>query len=104
MYGHQHPLMERPGNSKVVWGLTFPQLIAILIGGKLSFDFSKIVPALPVKNVVIAHMHHLLPLAIALILLYAREQKTGLLLYQYVCNWIKFKLKKNRTFDWKRPL
>lgn len=103
MYGQQHPLMGKPAVSKVVWGLTFPQLIAIMIGGKLSYEFSKIVPALPVKNVIIAHVHHLIPLAFTLILLYAREQKTGLLLYQYIYHWIKFKLKQNRTYLWKRP-
>jgi hypothetical protein len=104
MYGQQHPLMEKPGYSKVVWGLTFPQLIAILIGGKLSYEFSRIVPALPVKNAVIAHIHHLIPLAITLALLYAREQKTGLLLYQYIYHWLRFKLKQNRVFTWKRPI
>ncbi len=104
MYGQQHPLMEKPGYSKVVWGLTFPQLIAILIGGKLSYEFAKVVPAIPINNVVIAHVHHLIPLALTLILLYTREQKTGLLLYQYIFCWIKFKLKQNRIFVWKRPI
>jgi hypothetical protein len=103
MYGQQHPIMERSGASKVVWGLTFYQLAALLLGGKLSFEFSKVVPALPVNNVVIAHIHHLLPLAAVLILFYAREQKTGLLLYQYAYHWICFKLKQNRVFTWKRP-
>jgi hypothetical protein len=104
MYGEQHPLMEKPGFSKIVWGLTFPQLIAILIGGKLSFELSKIIPAIPVNNIVLSHIHHLIPLAITLILLYAREQKTGLLLYKYMYHRIKFKLKQNRTFVWKRPI
>ena len=91
MYGQQHPLMEKPGYSKVVWGLTFPQLIAILIGGKLSYEFSRIVPALPVKNVVIAHIHHLIPLAITLALLYAREQKTAYCCINIYTHWLRFK-------------
>jgi len=103
MYGQQHPLMVKPAVSKVVWGLTFHTLIAYLLDGKLSYEFSKIVPALPVKNFIIAHVPHLIPLAFTLILLYAREQKTGLLLYQYIYHWIKFKLKQNRTYLWKRP-
>lgn len=102
MYGQHHPLTKKPAPPKVVWGLNFPQIVAILIGGKLSYDFAKLVPPLPVKNPIFAHVHHLLPLGALLALLYVREEKTGLLLYQYVYHLVKFKLKRDKTFVWKR--
>ncbi|HBT19959.1 MAG TPA: hypothetical protein DEA47_01090 [Peptococcaceae bacterium] len=102
MYGQQHPLTKKAGSPKLVWNFTFSQMVAILIGAKLSWEFSKIVPALPLKNPVFAHIHHLIPLGAALILLYGREQKTGLLLYRYIYFWIKYRLKSPKVIVWKK--
>ncbi len=104
MYGEYHLLTKKPSPPKVVWGLSFPQVVAFLVGGKLSWEFAKLVPPLPLENPVLAHAHHLLPLAFVLALLYVREEKTGLPLYKYAYYWLRFRLRRGRTFVWKRGL
>jgi uncharacterized protein (DUF983 family) len=101
MYGNYHPLTQRPGLSKIIWGLTLPQIVALLIGGKLSYQMAITVPPLPISNPVFARVFDFVPLILILALLYIREQRTGLLLYQYLYYLVRFKTKKEKVFIWR---
>ena len=101
MFGEHHPLSPIQGAPKILWGLTMTQVIAVAVGAKLSCEFSKIVPALPFKNFVFAHVHHLIPLALTYLLVSARESKTNMYLWRYAYNWLSLKFR-NRIFVWKR--
>lgn len=101
MYGHQHSLVQKPSPSKIAFGLTLPKLISLLIGAKLSYDFSQAVPALPVKNFIIAHIHHFIPLVLCASFAFVNHSKTGLPLPLYLWNLAKFKLRR-RVFLWRK--
>lgn len=101
MFGHHHPLSQPAPAGKIIFGLTLPQLVVVLIGARLSYDFSKIVPALPFNNFIFAHIHHMIPFFIAIFLLVARNTKTGLPVALYFYYWLCFKIRK-KTFIWKR--
>jgi uncharacterized protein (DUF983 family) len=87
--------------SKIIWGLTLPQIVALLIGGKLSYQMAITVPPLPISNPVFARVFDFIPLILVLALLYIREQRTGLLLYQYLYYLVRFKTKKEKVFIWR---
>ncbi|MCL6561178.1 MAG: hypothetical protein K6U74_20800, partial [Firmicutes bacterium] len=89
------------GAPKILYGLTLTQVIALAVGAKLSYEFSQVVPALPFKNFVFAHVHHLVPLALMYLLVSARESKTNLYLWQYVYQWLNLRFR-NKIFVWKR--
>lgn len=101
MFGHHHPLSQKAPAGKITLGLTLPQLIVLLIGARLSYDLSKIVPALPFDNFIFAHIHHMIPFFISAFLLVARNAKTGLPIALYFYYWLRFKIRK-KTFVWKR--
>lgn len=101
MFGEYHPLTQRPSLGKIVWGMTLPQIVVILIGGKLSYTLALAIPPLPISNPVLARIFCLIPLALVAGLLFIREQKTGMLLYKYLYYLIKFKIKKDKIFIWK---
>jgi len=101
MFGHHHPLSQKAPAGKITFGLTLPQLVVLLIGARLSYDLSGLVPALPLKNFVFAHIHHMIPLFIAVFLLVARNAKTGLPIAVYSYYWLRFKLRR-KDYTWKR--
>ena len=101
MYGHQHPLSQKIPSGKIILGLTFPQLIVLLIGARLSYDLSRVVPALPLQNFVFAHIHHMIPFFAAFFFLIAKNGKTGLPIATYFFYWLRFKFRK-RVYIWKR--
>lgn len=101
MYGEQHPLVQKTGPTRIVWGLSLVQLLALGAGGILSYRLAQVIPPLPFKNFVVAHVHHLIPLGLAAFLCFAREAKTGLNLAAYLLYLLAFKLRP-RTFIWRR--
>lgn len=101
MYGQMHPLSQKPVSGKIIAGLTLPQLVIVLLGAKFSYDFAQIIPAIPVKNFILAHIHHMLPLYLAVFILVARQSKTGLPIAVYFYYWLLFKLRR-KVFVWGR--
>ncbi len=101
MFGHLHPLSQKSASGKIIAGLNFFQLIVVLAGAKMSYDFSGIVPALPFKNFIIAHIHHMVPLILSAIGVLVRESKTGLPIAVYLYSWLFFVLRR-KTFIWRR--
>ena len=101
MFSEHHPLSSLGEQTKIVWNLTLVQLIAISVGGKLSYEFAQVVPPLPIKNFIFAHIHHLIPLLITYLLVSAKEVKTGLPLWKYVYNWFVQKFTKD-IYVWKK--
>ncbi len=84
-----------------MFGLTLTQLAALLVGAKLSYDLSKIIPAIPVKTFAVAHIHHMIPLYIAGIAAMAKQSKTGLPVASYFYYWLKFMLRR-KVYVWRR--
>lgn len=101
MLGQHHPLSRRTGPAKIAWGLSLPQLLALLTGGWLSFRLSQIVPALPLDSFALAHLHHLAPLALAALLVFARHGGTGLNYAVYLAHIVAYRLRR-KTFEWRR--
>ncbi|OPX90835.1 MAG: hypothetical protein A4E53_00815 [Pelotomaculum sp. PtaB.Bin104] len=101
MFGHQHPLSQKPASGKIIAGLNFFQLVVVLLGAKVSYELSKIIPAIPVKNFALAHIHHLIPLLLAFIAVFTKESKTGLPIAVYIYYLALFKSRK-KTFVWRR--
>ena len=102
MYGYYHPLRQKPEPSKLVWGLTTVQVIALVVGGKLSFMLGDYIPALPFNNFLLSHLHHLMPLAVCMGLVFIREKKTGLTLPKYLYNMAKYRLYRRKTYVWRK--
>jgi len=101
MFGYQHNLAPKPVETRIALGLTWQKLLALLVGGKLTYEFAKIVPPLPFENFVIAHIHHLIPLVLVMAFALITDRKTGLSLPQYLWYWINFKTRK-KVFIWRR--
>mgnify|MGYP000518946045 CR=1 FL=1 len=101
MYGQHHPLAQRTGPTKIAWGLSLPQILTLLAGGCLSYRLSQIVPALPFKNIVFAHLHHLIPLGLAALFIFARHGRTGLNFAVYLYYMTAYRLRR-KTFVWRR--
>lgn len=102
MYGYFHSLKQKPQASKFVWGLTFVQLIALGIGGKLSMMLAEIIPPLPINNIALAHIHHLVPLGVSMSLVFMKEAKTGLPLPKYLYSLAKYRLFRRKTYVWRK--
>lgn len=77
MYGDRHALMQKTSPVKFIFGLTFTQLLAILAGGKLSYELVKVIPALPVDNLFFRHIHHGIPLYVTGALIFLEDNVTG---------------------------
>lgn len=101
MFGYQHPLSEKPTPGKIIAGLNFYQLAVVLLGAKLSWQMSTIIPAFPVKNFAIAHIHHLIPFFLTVIAVFTKQSKTGLPIAVYFYYWVLFKMRR-RTYVWRR--
>ncbi|RJX17213.1 MAG: hypothetical protein C4575_13655 [Desulforudis sp.] len=101
MFGHHHPLTRKTGPAKIAWGLSLPQILALLAGGYLSFRLAQVTPALPFDNFVFAHLHHLLPLGAVALVAFARHGKTGLNYAVYLCYAAAYRLRR-RGYVWRR--
>ncbi|MCF8010917.1 MAG: hypothetical protein K9L17_08400 [Clostridiales bacterium] len=101
MYGEMHPLSQRSPSGKIIAGLTLPQVVVMLLGAKLSYNLSQMIPALPFDNFIFSHVHHMVPLFMAAFFLVARHSKTGLPLVVYFFYKILFKMR-NKKFVWGR--
>lgn len=101
MFGEHHPLTRKTGPAKIAWGLSLPQLLALLAGGYLSYRLSQITPALPVRNFVFAHAHHLVPLGLAALLTFARHGGTGMNFAVYLFYLVAYRFRR-KTFIWRR--
>lgn len=101
MFGEHHPLTPKAGPAKVAWGLSLTHLLVLGIGAGLSYRLARIVPPLPFKNFVLAHVHHFVPLGAAALLLFAREGKTGLNLAVYLAYLVAYKVRR-KVYIWRR--
>ncbi len=101
MFGHHHPLTRSTGPTKIAWGLSLSQILALLTGGYLSFRLSQVVPALPFGNFVLAHLHHLLPLGVITLLAFGRHGKTGLNYAVYLYYVAAYRLRRKK-YTWRR--
>jgi hypothetical protein len=77
LYGDRHPLLQKTRPDKFIFGLTLIQLLAVLAGGKLSYELAKIIPALPAGNFLLRHVHHGIPLYIAAAFVFFEDNVTG---------------------------
>jgi hypothetical protein len=101
VFGYDHPLSKKPKPGKIIFGLSFYQLIVVLLGAKLSWQMSTVIPAIPVKNFTIAHIHHLIPFGLTVMAVFTKQSKTGLPIAVYFYYWVLFKMRK-RTYVWRR--
>lgn len=101
MFGQHHPLTQKTGPAKVAWGLSLPQVLALLTGGYLSFRLSQIIPALPLDSLVFAHLHHLTPLGLIALLAFARHGRTGLNYAVYIAYIVAYRLRR-KEYPWRR--
>lgn len=103
MFGHHHPLTRNTGPTRIAWGLSLSQILALLTGGYLSFRLSQVVPALPFDSFVFAHLHHLFPLGAIALLTFARHGKTGLNYAVYLYYAATYRLRRKK-YVWKRQV
>jgi len=100
MFGEHHPLTPKSAPARVAWGLSLTQLLVLGFGAGLSYRLARVVPPLPFENFFLAHVHHLLPLGIAALLLFAREGKTGLNLAVYLAYLAAYKARR-KIYTWR---
>ncbi len=101
MFGEHHPLSKPTGPPRVWKSFSLFDLSAIFLGAGLSWKLAELVPAIPVKNLVLAHLHHLTPLFLIALAFFVRHEPTGLKMGQYAMYWLAFK-SRNKTFVWRR--
>ncbi len=77
MYGEKHSIVGKQYPEQFIFGLNLYQLLAILAGGKLSYEISKIIPALPFDNILLKHFHHAIPLFMIVLLAFLRDNIVG---------------------------
>lgn len=80
MYGDRHPLVQKTSPVSFIFGITFSQLLAVLVGGKLSYEMAGVVPALPLDNFLLRHLHQGIPLFITAGLIFLEDNVTGRLM------------------------
>jgi hypothetical protein len=97
MYGNQHPItFKREKGEKIVFGLSFKELFWWGLGIWLCTRMYKLVPPLPIDNIIAKYMHYLLPLMFCLFIGYTEERKTGLTISKYIQYYIRER-KRKRT-------
>ncbi len=101
VYGEKHPFSIETGPEKFIWGLSLFQLIAILVGGKLSYELSQVVPNLPIENIFFKHIHQGLPLIMVLILVCFQDNVVGRTLLFSLFDKIRARFRR-RCFLYKR--
>ncbi|RYD07198.1 hypothetical protein N752_01030 [Desulforamulus aquiferis] len=102
MYGYYHSLKQKPQSNNIVWGLTFIQLVALGVGVKLSLMLAEIIPPLPINNITLSHIHHLIPLGISMSLVFMKQSKTGLPLPKYLFSLAKYRLYRRKVYVWRK--
>lgn len=77
MYGDRHPLVRRTSPDKFIFGLTPVQLLAVLAGGKISYELAAVMPDLPVDNFFLRHIHQGIPLYFSAAMVVVEDNVTG---------------------------
>jgi hypothetical protein len=77
VYGDRHPLVRKTGPEKFIFGLTPAQSLAVLVGGKLSYELAAVIPDLPVDNFFLMHVHQGIPLYITAAMVFIEDSVTG---------------------------
>lgn len=77
MYGERHPLIRKSTPDSFIFGMTLSQLLAVLAGGKISYELAGAVPPLPVENFILSHFHQGIPLYIIAALVFLEDSVTG---------------------------
>lgn len=101
MFGQYHPLTEKTGPARIAWGLSLTQILALLFGAQLSYKMFQYVPPLPMGNMVLARAHCLIPLGVIVLLVFAREGRTGMNYGEYLFRLLSYKFRK-KTYAWRR--
>lgn len=101
MYSEKHPFTSKTSPEKFIFGLNLYQLIAVLVGGKLSYELSGIIPSLPIDNIFLKHIHQGIPLYIVIILVFLQDNAVGRLLAFSLYDKIRARLRK-RVFIYQR--
>lgn len=101
MYGDRHPLMQRTTPIKFIFGLTFIQLLTVLAGGRLSYELARVVPALPIDNFILSHLHQGIPLYITAVLAFVEDNVTGRVMALSLFDRLSARLRK-RSFPYMR--
>lgn len=101
MYGEKHPLIQKIKPDSFIFGMTFIQLLAVLVGGKLSYELSTVVPILPVDNFLLKHIHQGIPLYIAAALIFLDDNVTGRVLLSSMVDKLSVRIRK-RLFLYSR--
>ncbi len=101
MYGDRHPLVRKTGPEKFIFGLTLTQLLAVLAGGKLSYELAGVVPPLPVDNFFLRHIHQGIPLYITAALVFFEDGVTGRVMAASLYDRLSARLRK-RVFLYRR--
>lgn len=94
MYGDRHPLIRKSSADPFIFGMTFVQLLAVLAGGKASYELAKFVPVLPIENYFLKHIHQGLPLYITAALIFIQDNITGRILAMSVYDKCYAKIRK----------
>ena len=101
MYSDRHPLIRKSSPVQFIFGMTFVQLIAVLAGGKLSYELARVVPLLPIDNYFFKHIHQGLPLYFAAALVFIEDNVTGRVLAMSLFDKLSAKLRK-RVYRYRR--
>lgn len=101
MYGEKHPLIQKIKSDRFIFGMTFIQLLAVLIGGKVSYELSAVVPILPFDNFILKHIHQGIPLYIAVAMIFLEDNVTGRVLLSSMVDKLSVRIRK-RLFLYSR--
>lgn len=81
--------------------MTLTQLVAVLAGGKISYELAGVVPPLPVDNFILSHLHQGIPLYITAALVFLEDNVTGRVMAASLYDRVASRLKR-RVFAYGR--
>ncbi|NTW05214.1 MAG: hypothetical protein HGA27_03735 [Peptococcaceae bacterium] len=101
MYGEKHSFVGKHCPEKFIFGLNLYQLLAILAAGKVSYEFSKFTPMLPFDNILLRHLHHAIPLYLAVLLAFLHDNIVGRYMFFSLVDKFRAKIRR-RVFVYQR--
>lgn len=101
-WGNHHELPYNSGlEEKILGPFSFAKLIWIAPSLIVSSQIAKIVPKLPIDHIIFSRIHLAIPVAIAIILAYFKDNRTNLTLSQLI--FVKLSIRRRRrVFYYKR--
>lgn len=96
---------EIPYDSKVQERIIGPfslgQVVWILPSAIVSYQFSQLIPKIPIDSIIFSRIHWLLPLGIGFLFAYFKNTKTNQSLFETILTYILIR-KRRRVFVYKR--